>query len=142
MYGTRGKTLLRKDNYRPFDGTFPDAPPATTYTVSLWAQIRPDGLALTYFGLEVHDAQGQNLLWSYPTLNNFVTRIEGDWALCEREVTLADPSHRLTVNITRWSRVPPTLVIDELSIRRSYETELHTTPDGILLRNNRPAQKP
>lgn len=142
MYGTRGKTLQRKDNNLLFDGSFPDAPPATRYTVSVWAQIRADRLALTNFGLEVHDAQGRNLLWSYPTLNNFVTRIEGDWALCERQVTLADPSHRLSVNITRWSRLPPTLVIDELSIRRSGETELHTTPGTALLRNNRLVQMP
>lgn len=142
MFGTKGKSLLRSENNVLFDGNFPDAAPATTYTVSIWAKIRGDRLALTNFGLEVHDAQGQNRYWSYSTLNNFVRRIEGDWALCERQVTLADASDRLSVNITRWSRSPREIVVDALHIRRSDQTALYTLPDGRLLRNNRLVQKP
>jgi hypothetical protein len=137
IYGSRGKRLLRSANNVLFEGSFPDAPPASTYTISLWARIRADLLPLTGFGVEVHDAQGNNTLWSYATLNNFVVRIAGDWALCERQVTLAAPTDRLSVNITRWSRVPPSIDIDELSIRRADTPDLHHLPDGRPLRNNR-----
>jgi hypothetical protein len=137
IYATQGKRLRLRDNNFLYQDKLPQLIPNTPYTISLWAQIREDGLPLTKFGVEVHDAQGATLLWSYPTLNGFVRRIEGDWALCERQVTIADPSHRLSVNITRWSRSPEAIVVDELSIHPSAETDMHRTAEGRLLRNNR-----
>jgi len=139
MWGSKGKRLTRKDNHFLFQGKFPQLKPNQSVVVSCWARLKSDGIPMTYFGLELHDAQGNNVLWSYPTFNGYVRRIEGEWALVERLVTLPDAQHSLSVNITRWSRLPATIDIDELSIRLANRPSRHQKPSGIILVNNRKA---
>ena len=135
MFGTKGKRILLRENNFIFKNLFPDAKLGSKYTFSVWAQIRGDLKPRTLFGVMVKNQCDGDVIWSFPTMGTFIRRMEGDWALCEREVQVNDPLHVVTVNITRWSRLPVDIIIDEFHIRPSG-TDAYRLQDSIPIRKN------
>jgi hypothetical protein len=124
-----------KDNNFLHDGPMPFAA-GDTVIVSLWVKMRGDQLPLTELGWEEWKGD-EKINWHYLSLNNSIQRIDGDWALCEREEVIRDPAHKFQVNVTRWKRIPPFLTIDKLMIRKKG-TDVYGFENGQLVwLNNR-----
>jgi hypothetical protein len=138
--GTKGKTILLKDNNELFKGKLDGLHAGDTLILSLWMKLKGDRLAHTMFGWEEHGQDGGNVSWSYPATNKFMRVMDGDWALCEREVVVQNPDHELMVNVTRWKRKPPELVIDQFLIRKKGDLIFRMQNDRIIEVNNRDQQ--
>lgn len=134
--GSAGKTLaLDANNWLYYDQV--DANAGDTLLVSAWLKLRGDRLPATLFGVEEKTAAGDLPTWSYPAISMFVKALDGDWALCERELVLADPADTVKVNITRWRKKPPSVVVDRFMIRKKGTDVWMRDTGGIGWLNNR-----
>lgn len=138
--GTKGKTILLKDNNELFKGRLEGVQAGDTLVLSLWVKLKGDRLAHTMFGWEEHGPDGGNVTWSYPASNKFMKVMDGEWALCEREVVVQNPENELMVNVTRWKRKPPELVIDQFLIRKKGDLIFRLDIDERVEVNNRDHQ--
>ncbi len=111
-----GKDIQLMNNNFLHDGPLPFQA-GDTVIVSLWVKMRGDRLPLVELGWEEWKGD-EKVTWHYLSLNNSVKRLDGDWALCEREEIVHDPKDRFQVNVTRWKRLPPMTTIDKLLIRK------------------------
>lgn len=134
--GGTGKLLSLKDNNFLHDGPLPFQA-GDTVVISLWARIGSDRLPLTELGWEEWRGE-ERLGWHYLSMHNNLVCLDGqEWALVEREEVIRNADSRFVVNVTRWKRLPPTLVVDDLLIRKKGSKIIHfegTTPKTL---NNR-----
>ncbi|MEM6267884.1 MAG: hypothetical protein AAF998_00535 [Bacteroidota bacterium] len=133
----KGTAILLKDNNELVKQKFPRLQAGDSLVLSLWVKLKGDRLGHAMFGWEEHGPDGENVTWTYPALNKFVVAMDGEWALLERDVVVKDPRNEFMVNVTRWKRKPPELVIDRFHIRKKGE-RVYSQEDGkIVAVNNR-----
>lgn len=114
--GGKGKTLMLKDNNLIFKGIL-EGENDRDYLVSFWAKLKADQLPITNLGLEEPNASGENLQWIYTQMGPDIVMLDGEWALVERTISAKDAANEIKLNITRWKRRPPTMIIDKVLIR-------------------------
>ncbi len=132
--GGKGKTLSLKDNNLLIKTIVPlewEQP----FIVSFWAKLRSDQLPAVNIGIEELTPEGENLQWDYKQLAPFIKEFDGDWALIERPFKLSGPENTIKVNVTRWKRYPPSLVIDDVMVR-SKSADIYEYREGHPIRKN------
>jgi hypothetical protein len=98
--------------------------------------MRDDRLSLTQLGFEELQ-DGESKTWDYLSLHNNIKRLEGDWALCEREFIIHDPRNTFRLNVTTWKRLPPEITFDNILIRKKG-TDVYKFENGRpIWKNNR-----
>lgn len=134
-HSEKGSTLALKDNHFFHKGPMRFAP-QDTIVVSLWLRMRADRLPSTLVGFEELDG-GETVTWDYLSSHHHIVRLDGEWALYERQFVIDDPQNTLGINVTRWKRKPPEIVVDDLLIRRKG-TDVYRYQEGQpVWKNNR-----
>lgn len=136
--GKGGLQCNRAENNFFYEGK-PTAQPGDTLVASIWVKMRGDRLPLTYFGLEEKDPAGNDVVWDYSSLTDYVVALGKEWALCERKFVLHGAGNSIRLNITRWQRKPPLIEIDEFMLRRQRTWVLDRRDPAREYINNRPA---
>ncbi|MBK9450744.1 MAG: hypothetical protein IPN95_15320 [Bacteroidetes bacterium] len=132
----KGNTVQLKDNNIFHEGPL-NFSPKDTILVSLWLKMRADRLPLTQMGFEeLKGSEAQT--WDYLSLHNNIQRLDGEWALCEREFVLTDPAvNNIRMNVTTWKRRPPEITFDNVLVRKKG-TDVYKFENGIpVWKNNR-----
>ncbi len=135
-HSSKGNTVRLKDNNLIHDGPLQYAP-KDTLLVSLWLKMRADRLPLTQLGFE-ELSKTETHAWDYLSLHNNIQRLDGEWALCEREIVLTDPAvNTIRLNVTTWKRRPPEITFDNVLVRKKG-TDVYKFENGIpVWKNNR-----
>jgi hypothetical protein len=133
---SKGKTVRLKDNNLFHDGPLQYGP-KDTLVVSLWLKMRADRLPLTQLGFE-ELSKTETHAWDYLSLHNNIQRLDGEWALCEREIVVTDPAvNTIRLNVTTWKRKPPEITYDNVLVRKKG-TDVYKFENGIpVWKNNR-----
>jgi hypothetical protein len=136
----KGKTVQLKDNNLLYNGHI-EAKEGDTLIFSLWMKMRSERLPITELGIE--EFKGEEVLnWDYLTANNNIKRLDGEWALCEREYVVKSSENTFKFNVTRWRRIPPEITVDNFLVRKKG-TDVYRFENGQLVwKNNRYLPKP